>query len=301
MSDEYTPPSVVYGVVYGGGAHDPDYDYGQKSGAGPVEDSGPGPGRGTKTWVARGIVRDDTLAVDRCAPVDEWFDTVETPVETPTLTTFLADLPSTAAAGLDFPFGLPETLVVEESWTAFLQGFPAWCASPDDLRRQCERRLRLVEGSSDARHRATDEPLSAMSPFADSIVASTFYGIRDVLRPLVLSDTVRVPPMTPPHPDHPFVLEVYPTGTLVDLDLFVPGYEAPDDDGRTLRAETLDGLAEAGDLHMDVAADVRKAAVDDLTRLESIVAAYTVYRNTRTASALTVSDSRRLVEGQVFV
>jgi hypothetical protein len=275
MCGDFTPPSVVYGVVYGGAEAD------------------------ARTWVARGVVTDGSLSIDRCAPVGEWFEEGGTPAETPTLTTFLADLPATAAVGLDFPFGLPEGVVVEDAWVTFLQQFPSWCDSPEDLRRRCERRLRLVDGSTDARLRATDTPLSAMSPFDEPIAASTFYGLRDVLRPLVLSDVVRVPPMTTPHADRPLVIEVYPTGTLVDLDLFAAGYEI-DDEGRTLRAEIVDGLVAATD-GVDVTDGVREATLADPACLESVVAAYAVYRNSRSAAALTVSDSQRLVEGQVFV
>ena len=277
MSADFTPPSVVYGIVYGGDRPR------------------------AKTWLTRGVVTDGTLSIDRCAPVDEWFDGTEMPIEAPTLTTFLAELPPTAAAGLDFPFGLPERIVIEENWGAFLREFPSWCTSPDDLRRQCERRVRLVDGSSETRLRATDEPLSAMSPFDESIVAATYHGVRDVLRPLVLSDSVRVPPMTPAHPDCPSVIEVYPAGTLVDLNVFTAGYEAPGDDGRELRSETLDGLVDAVDVELTIDDDVREACVEDAARLESLVAAHAVYRNSRSASALTVSDSQRLVEGQVFV
>jgi len=279
VCEKFTPPSVVYGIVYGGDER---------------ESGGP-------TWVSRGVVTDGVLSIDRCAPVEEWFDTTAESPATPTLTTFLADLPSTAAAGLDFPFGLPAGVVAEENWAAFVHDLPSWCDSPDDLRRRCERRVRLTDSSSDARLRATDGPLSTMSPFDEPIVASTFSGIRDVLRPLVLSDSVRVPPMTTPRSDRPFVVEVYPTGTLVDLDLFDAGDEDGDDGGETGRAETLDGLCEGADAEVAVADDVRESIVADPDPLESVVAAYAVYRNSRTASALTVSDPQRLIEGQVFI
>lgn len=293
MCGDFTPPSVVYGVVYGGDSPD---------------------GEASETWVCRAVVEGDRLTVDRCTLVGEWFEdagdsagsTVSAgssgaTVDRPPLTAFLADLPPTAAAGLDFPFGLPECVVAEDSWTAFLRDVPTWCNSPPDLRWRCERRVRLADGSVETRLRATDGPLSALSPFDERIVASTFYGIRDVLRPLVLSDRVRVPPMTAPRPDRPFVIEVYPAGTLVDLDLFGGQDE---EDGQTdteCREATLDALAAAVDCDLDVADAVRDRVVDEETALESLVAAYAVYRNTRSASALSVSDPQRLVEGQVFV
>jgi hypothetical protein len=301
MNDEFAPPTVVYGVVYGGEEGGADEE--ARVSTGTKEGMEVQMGTERTTWVTRGVVTDDGLSIDRCAPAAEWFETSDAPATTPTLTTFLADLPPTAAAGLDFPFGLPEGVVVEETWEAFLRELPAWCDTPADLRRRCEHRVHLIDGSSDARLRGTDAPLSAMSPFDERIVASTYFGLRDVLRPLVLSDSVRVPPMTPPRSDRPFVIEVYPAGTLVDLDLFAAGYEAGDGAGRERRSETVEGLPGAVDADVDLHVDdaAREAAFEGPRRLESVVAAYAVYRNTRTASALTVSDPRRSIEGQVFV
>ncbi|WP_142855982.1 DUF429 domain-containing protein [Salinigranum halophilum] len=292
MCGEFTPPSVVYGVVYGRNRRG-------------VADQGV-----SETWVCRAVVTDDTLTVDRCAPVEDWFDDPESPDTTASsssdapdgrlpLTTFLADLPPTAAAGIDFPFGLPERVVAEDTWTEFLRTLPTWCTSPADLRWRCERRVRLVDGSSDIRVRATDAPLSALSPFDDRIVASTFFGLRDVLRPLVLTDRVRVPPMTAPQSDRPFVIEVYPAGTLVDLELFSDDSDEASDPVR--REATVDGLAEAADCVLDVDRTAHERIVGDDAALESLVAAYAVYRNTRTAASLRVSDPRRHIEGQVFV
>ncbi len=325
MCGDFTPPSVVYGVVYG---------FDDQTRRMPDGENG--------TWVCRGVVADEALTVDRCAPVEDWFgdptpagstpaptgssdssdpldspdppDSPDSPDSTdppdptdtarssggdPSLTTFLADLPSTAAAGLDFPFGLPERLVAEDTWTDFLRDLPTWCSGPEDFRWQCERRVELVD--DDARVRATDAPLSALSPFDERIAASTFFGLRDVLRPLVLSDRVRVPPMTSPRPDRPFVIEVYPAGTLVDLDLDPPVGAGEGDDGTARREATLDDLSAAIDCDLSVDAAAREHVVGADAALESLVAAYVVYRNTRDAAALSVSDPQRLVEGQVFV
>jgi hypothetical protein len=282
----------VYGVVYGDARRD-----------------SPGT-ETTETWVCRGVVGDDSLSVDRCAPVTEWLEAADSVAsapgsaierdDRPPLTAFLTTLPSNAAAGLDFPFGLPERLVSENSWTGFLRDLPTWCSSPEELRWRCEKRVDLVDGTADTRLRATDAPLSALSPFDERIVASTFFGLRDVLRPLVLSDAVRVPPMTPPRPDAPLVLEVYPAGTLVDLGLFT-GEGDDDGVGTTHRENPVDSLSEAVDCDLRVDEAVRERVDNEAPAFESLVAAYAVYRNTRRAASLRVSDSQRLVEGQVFV
>lgn len=310
MCAEFTPPSVVYGVVS-------EADDAARWGA----ESDP------ESWVCRGVVGDDTLTVDRCAPVADWFDhdgavvpsdangpsdgpsssSAPSPLATaagrssdgrPPLATFLADLPATAAAGLDFPFGLPERLVVADSWPAFLRDLPTWCSSPAELRWRCEQRVELVDGTTETRVRATDAPLSALSPFDERIVASTFFGLRDVLRPLVLTDRVRVPPMTPPQPDRPLLVEVYPAGTLVDLDLTPV---AGGDDGSDRREATVDDLAATVDCDLDVDDAVRERVVAADAAVESLVAAYAVYRNTRDAAALGVGDDQRRIEGQIFV
>lgn len=278
MADDFTPPSVLYGVV-------------RAAGQSPSQSEG--------VWVSRGVVSDGTLRVDRCAPLAEWID--EPAVPTPALTTFLAGLPETAAVGLDFPFGLPERVVAEGSWREFLLAFPSWVDSPTDLRRRCEARVALADGTTDARFRSTDRPLSAASPFDERIAAATFYGLRDVLRPLVLTDAVRVPPMTPPSPHCPFVVEVYPAGTLVDLDVHVDGYA--EEASAATPGDLLDALTAAVGTDLVVDDDARRRVVDETASVESVVAVYAVYRNTRVASALTASDSgsSRLLEGQVYV
>ena len=44
---------------------------------------------------------------------------------------------SHAAFGLDFPFGLPETLINEDNWEEFILKFPEQYSSPDQFRQTC--------------------------------------------------------------------------------------------------------------------------------------------------------------------
>ena len=65
--------------------------------------------------------------------------------------------------------------------------------------------------------------------------------------------------------------------------------------------ETFDGVCGASDAEVDVVDEIRASAPADQIRLESVVAADGVSRNSRVVSALTVSDPKRLLEERLFV
>jgi hypothetical protein len=65
--------------------------------------------------------------------------------------------------------------------------------------------------------------------------------------------------------------------------------------------ETFDGVCGASDAEVDVVDEIRASAPADQIRLESVVAADGVSRNSRVVSPLTVSDPKRLLEERLFV
>lgn len=300
----FSPPSRVYGVDFSG-----------------AQDAG------RNIWLAEGVVEnapadadDDStrsrdtededsnsesltgLSIRDCRPATEWFDrSADRDVILATLTSFLADLLSSTAVGLDFPFGLPALLVTVDDWETFLVQFPSDYSSPDDLRARCTDRAELVgDGSKTKLFRTTDVPLAALSPYDLRLQSQTFYGIRDVLRPLTMANAVRVHPMQSPASDKPSLLEVYPAGTLDDLGLHHTKYKDGTEAGRDRRREILDGLTAHG---VAIADEVRERAVadDGGDALDAIVAAVGAYRNTRDAATLTTDDDLTAIEGYIYV
>ena len=275
--DDYDPPERVFGVDF----------------------SADRERAGEKILIAEARV-DDGLRVVDCSRVPDRLDAGRRRESAiPALTRFLGGLDGDAAAGLDFPFSLPADVVAVDDWTEFLRRFPAWADDPEDMARTSEARASL-NGDDGHPMRATEEPLGAMSPCNLRLRAGTFYGIRDVLRPLVLSGRVRVPPMQSPSSDHPSLLEVYPAGTLDDLDGHRTRYKASGEEPRERRAANLDLLVGDG---VEVTEEVRERVLadEDGDALDAVIAAFAAAQNAVDPSNLRIDDGRRLLEGHIYV
>lgn len=256
---------------------------------------------GEELWIAEAVVENGLRVVD-AAPATERLDVEPGRSATlPALTRFLARRDGKTATGVDFPFGLPSEVVAADEWTEFLREFPSWADDPADLARESETRAAL-NGGGDATEllRATEEPLGALSPYNERLRTETFYGIRDVLRPLVLADAVRAVPMQTPTNARPTLLEVYPTGTLERLDAHDLMYVGDGDDARERRAANVDLLSTAGVTLEDEVHD-RALSDDDGDALDAVVAAVATYQHTRTPSDLLTDHRTRILEGHIYV
>lgn len=255
---------------------------------------------GVTLWVSEATVEDDELRVLDCRSASQRFGVSEDrSVVLRSLTSFLSTIPASSVVGLDFPFGLPDELVPVDDWTTFLARFPDWFTSPEDLHRRCLMHAELVSGTRTTILRETDEPLGALSPYDQRLQARTFYGIRDVLRPLVTTETVAVLPMMQPAQSRPSLLETYPAGTLEQLELHIAGCEGDTDRADRRRSENLDGLE---DHSVALAPEVRSRVLGngDGNALDSVVAAFAAYRNTANDPPTSWLPERE-VEGHVFV
>ncbi|MGM0590866.1 MAG: hypothetical protein ACQETI_04415 [Halobacteriota archaeon] len=258
---------------------------------------------GRDTWIADGIVEDGRLHVTDCRCVSDRLDVPPDRMRAiSALTAFLGRQPQRCAIGLDFPFGLPTAVVPCTNWTAFVRRFPDWFTMPETLTAVCTVRAELTSNGTETEPpRATDKPLGSIAPYSERLAEETFFGIRDVLRPLVLTDAVRVLPMQAADADRPWLLEVYPAGTLSDLD--GQRYRTPEQqqsrDGRPNPNVHVERLREAG----VVLDDAAECAVDSpmSAPLDSILAAYATFRNTRDANNLRTDDERRAIEGYIYV
>ena len=297
----FSPPSRVYGVDFSG-AQDAGRNIWLAEGT--IDDGGRADADEDADTAGdpTGTVDCDDLRIHDCRPATEWFDLPAARNQIlPALTAFLGGLPAGTAVGLDFPFGLPSPLVGVDNWETFLVDFPSIYSSPEELRTRCTERAGLVgDGEKTKLFRATDEPMAALSPYDIRLQSQTFYGIRDVLRPLVTAGRVRVHPMQSPSADKPSLLEVYPAGTLDDLGLHHTKYKDGSEAGRERREEILDGLADHG---ITIADDVRKRALEDDggDALDAVVATVGTYRNTRGSANLTTADELTAIEGYIYV
>jgi len=250
---------------------------------------------GQKIWIAVGRIEDDRLLIDECVRGAALPDSSRD--RTRCLAALRAFIRSAGDAliGLDFPLGLPRQLIAERQWTPFIRSFPAHYATPQDFRRACfttahERELKRV----------TDvETRAPFSPYNLRLYRQTYYGLHDVISPLVRDRSVCVLPLQPARSGAPRLIEICPASTLKRMELYIPykGKSIEQREARALiwRSLQREGLKLAGRLKPVVLADPEGDALD------SIIAAWATYR-ARTAIAQGIDRARAeyRIEGYVY-
>lgn len=199
-----------------------------------------------------------------------------------------------AAFGFDFPFGLPRQLVDESTWRAFALNFSSRFDRPEDFRSWCWERA----GRKELRRETDIECKTPFSAYNLRIFRQTFYGIRDLLAPLLRDRAASVVPMEPADPGRPWLLEICPASTLKTLGRY-DSYKHPKARQERKRLAEL-VLATPG---ISAKEDVVAALIDDARgdALDSAIAACAAYR--AVMSGLTTPRTKSTawrVEGQVF-
>lgn len=121
-----------------------------------------------------------------------------------------------AVIGIDFPFGLPRSLVNEDSWERFIYRFPDRFSSPRHFREVCFQ----IAGNYELKRKADEDCKAPFSPYNLRVYRQTYYGIRDVLYPLLNKGTACILPMQKSFWGLPWVVEVCPASTLKAADRY---------------------------------------------------------------------------------
>lgn len=248
---------------------------------------------GDNVWLAR-AESGDGLRVESCRQLSE----LASADRAPALAELRERLRGVALAGLDFSFGLPRAVHDCGSYRAFLEWFPDAFEDPEAMRAACTERAKAVTGGERTfLPRRTDEPVGASSPYHWLVASQTFYGVRDVLAPLVADGPAAAVPMTGGTGTE--LCEIYPAGTLRALDLPSQQYKNDSDhpEAPERRERILDGLPE----RVHLAPSVREAALADPggDALDSVLAAVAADRARR--GGFETGGAYDPVEGRLFV
>ncbi len=92
--------------------------------------------------------------------------------------------------GCDFPFSLPGEMVEPGTWRTFVRKFSKQFCSPSAMRDACRRQL-----GCEKRRRTDVESKAPWAPTNLRLHRQTFFGIRDLLVPLVFEHQAVVLPM----------------------------------------------------------------------------------------------------------
>lgn len=179
---------------------------------------------------------------------------------------------------------------------AFAEGFGARYSTAEGFRASCRAR----HGGRELK-RATD--VCARVPFAGynlRIYRQTYYGIRDVLAPLVVDERVAVVPMMAPQPDKALVMEVCPASALKRLALY-RSYKGRSTSHCEARAAVLDNLLAQPDLAL-TNGTLRGVMIADPEgdALDSFIAAAITFWAIQVPDRLITGDAVALLEGRVF-
>ncbi len=202
-----------------------------------------------------------------------------------------------SAFGFDFPFGLPRDLVAEDSWEEFVLSFPDRYASPEEFRKTC----RQAAADSELRRVTDQESRTPFSPYNLRLYRQTYFGIRDVLAPLVREQQACVLPMQPALPDRPWVMEICPASTLKQESLN-RSYKGKGQGRYVTREYILAEIERRASL--SIPGPLRSAILEDPEgdALDSVVAASAVFRALRDPGRLAVGGNDvYALEGYVYV
>jgi hypothetical protein len=195
--------------------------------------------------------------------------------------------------GMDFPFTLPRTMLGDRTWEQFVLSFKDRFSSPEQFRTWCRQ---ADKGRERKRHTEED----ARVPFAAynlRLYRQTYYGIRDVIRPLVVDKKVWVPPIQQPNLDRPWLMETCPASALKRLDLY-SSYKGDSTIHCEQRSRILSTLLDRGDLYL-ADASLENVLLEDPggDALDSLIAAMIAFWNAPHPIPEDMNDPR---EGYVY-
>lgn len=184
---------------------------------------------GKKIWVAGGRIEGNVVNIEECWRASELHGAGNERERCLTALRGFIVKETDSAIGIDFPFGLPLAMVKEKSWEDFVIRFPEHYGSAGDFREKCKKAAPDRELK-----RITDvDSRTPFSPYNLRVYRQTYYGIREVLSPLIHEQQACVLPMQQSQQGKPQILEICPASTLKKLNLYMP-YK-----GRILREQRM--------------------------------------------------------------
>ena len=250
---------------------------------------------GKKIWIAEGIVEDNRLRIRECfRAADLPNSSSDRDQSLTSLRNFIRDK-GPAILGFDFPFGLPEVFVGRAKWENWVVSFEKrFGPDSDDFRQLC---LRISDKKE--LKRVTDrEAGTPLSSYNLRLYRQTYFGIRDILSPLVKRQEVSVLPMQQPLPRKPWLVEVCPASTLKKLGWRI-SYKGKGDECRLGRKTVLSKIKTQG--KVDVPAKICSSAIEDTEgdALDGIIAAFSTFHSIKDSNRIVVTKTH-LKEGYVF-
>jgi len=229
---------------------------------------------GRKIWISLAVIKGGVLEIRDC------FRGLSLPNSGKRLHDCLMALVTFIAShknsifGLDFPFGIPCKITENfgcETWTGFIFSFPEKFSSPQEFQRNCKQFF----GRREAKRTTDRESHAPLSPYNLRLFKQTYFGITEVLYPLLKNASACVIPMQEIIADKPLILEICPKSTLVKEQIAHNKYKGKSKEHLGNRRHILRQLTEN---HVQIPKNLSRLILEDTEgdALDSIIAAYTV-------------------------
>lgn len=232
---------------------------------------------GNAIWITEAIVDGETLYIQSCNSAANFLNCSPKRAHIlPALCRFIADQKN-AIFGLDFAFGIPLGMFPEPTWCQFAANFPEKFVTADQFRNHC----RDVFPGSEAKRLTDLETQTPFSPYNLRMYRQTYYGIRDVLSPLVKNNAAWVLPMQQLAGDLPILLECCPASLLKKMKIYAP-YKANAERENAHRRLIFGTIIEQNDIKI-ADPNIRERVFTDAKgdALDSLLCAYIVWNNLR--------------------
>ncbi len=262
---------------------------------------------GTRIWVARGTVQENRLSIEECLRGDELPGSDRGRLECLAALKTLVESHPQAVFGFDFPFSIPAGLIRrlfgDVTWEQFVLSFRERFPTPRQFRDACVQ----AAGGRELRRDAGQEWRAPYSSYNIRLYLQTYYGIADLLRPLVQGETASILPMQQALPSRPWLLEICPASTLKRIEIYIP-YKGRTPSHLSARAAMVMSVEKKGPLSF-ADQSLRQKALDNPggDALDSVVAAFAVFKNLQDPSLDiqhplrgTESDGAESLEGFLY-
>ena len=254
---------------------------------------------GNKIWIAKGASNGVKLIIEDCLRARDLPTSGKDINACLTAIVNLIKSNQNSVFGFDFPFGLPVSLVREDSWVEFILGFPKKCKNPEKLRATCRKAFNDKELK-----RETDKVShTPFSPYNLRLYKQTYYGISKILLPLVRDRGACVLPFQKPVAGKPWILEICPASTLRSLGLNGLPYKGWNSTHRSNRYKIMQEIERTCPIQIEQA-EIRHRILTDNggDALDSVIAAMASLNAIQNEDALISGDNRYWkIEGYVYV
>lgn len=232
---------------------------------------------GNRIWIARGTIEGAVLSVTQCFQAKDLADSGRDRDRGLSALRAFIMREDESVFGMDFPFGIPKALIKEENWERWVRAFKDLYSSPDEFRKLCG----ATSGGKELKRFTDLEAVTPFSPYNLRVYRQTYFGIRDMLRPLLREGAICVLPMQRPVPRRAWVIEICPASTLRREGLS-SAYKGAGEKRRTARSGILRGMEDTGFLKIRKSA-LRSTIINDRggDALDSVIAAFATFRALR--------------------